>query len=201
MLNFYENFEQSNTVPYCSLGLHPWYLENADRDFKILKSLSGQKNVLAIGECGLDKVSETDWQLQESVFQKQIALANDMQKPLIIHCVRAHNECVKILAAAKVPVIFHGFNRNTNIAQLLLDKGFYLSIGAVIFRTDFETIFKELPIDKIFFETDDKTDVSIASIYKRAAEIKNIALESLILQVETNFQKVFVVDNTNNCNN
>lgn len=189
IISFYEAFEQSGTVPHCSLGIHPRYTEKAS--YAQLEACAGQRNVLAIGECGLDKLCDTDWSLQEAVFRQQIALANKLGKPLIIHCVRAYSECIRLLAAAKVPVIFHGFNRNLRIAQLLLDQGFYLSVGAALFNPAFEPVFTALPADRLFFETDDRDDLEIGSLYKRAAELKKIEAESLILQVEHNFQKVF----------
>lgn len=189
IVNFYEAFEQSGTVPCCSLGIHPRYPEKAS--YEQLEVFSGQKHVLAIGECGLDKLCDTEWSLQENIFRQQIALANKLEKPLIIHCVRAYSECIHLLSAAKVPVIFHGFNRNQRIAKMLLDKGYYLSVGAAVFNPAFEPVFTALPADRLFFETDDRGDLEISTVYKRAAELKKIGVESLILQVERNFQKVF----------
>ncbi len=189
IINFYEAFEESGKVTCCSLGLHPWYAGNAS--FSQLKNYAGQGNVVAIGECGLDKRCSTDWSLQEKIFREQIALANELDKPLIIHCVRAYSECIQLLAAAKVPVIFHGFNRNLRIAQLLLDEGFYLSVGAAVWNPVFGEVFPALPVDRLFFETDDRDDLEIGDVYKRAAELKKIEVESLILQVQHNFQKVF----------
>lgn len=189
IISFYEAFEQSGTVPHSSLGIHPRYPEKAN--YAQLEAFAGQGNVLAIGECGLDKLCDTDWSLQETIFRKQIELANKLGKPLIIHCVRAYSECVHLLSAANVPVIFHGFNRNPRIAQLILDQGFYLSVGAALFNPTFEPVFTVLPVDRLFFETDDRGDLEIGALYKRAAELKKIGLESLILQVEHNFQKVF----------
>lgn len=189
LLNYYTHFEQSAAVPACSLGLHPRYPDLASYDQ--LEAYAAQKNVLAIGECGLDKLCDTEWSLQEQLFRQQTALANKLDKPLIIHCVRAYSECIQLLTAAKVPVIFHGFNRKLHIAQLLLAKGFYLSIGAAVFNPAFEAVFRALPLDRLFFETDDRRDLTIGSVYKRAAELKKIEVEYLILQVEDNFQKVF----------
>lgn len=189
LLNYYAHFEQSAAAPACSLGLHPRYPDQAS--YKQLETWAGQQQVLAIGECGLDKLCDTEWSLQVQLFRQQIALANKLDKPLIIHCVRAYSECIQLLSAAKVPVIFHGFNRGQSIAQMLLTKGFYLSTGAAVFNPAFGSVFATLPVDRLFFETDDRKDLAIGSVYKRAAELKEIEAEYLILQVEHNFQKVF----------
>lgn len=189
LLNYYAHFEQSAAAPACSLGIHPRYPGQAS--YAQLETWAGQQQVLAIGECGLDKLCDTEWSLQLQLFRQQIALANKLDKPLIIHCVRAYSECIQLLNAAKVPVIFHGFNRSRSIAQMLLSKGFYLSTGAAVFNPAFGAVFATLPVDRLFFETDDRKDLAIGSVYKRAAELKEIETEYLILQVEHNFQKVF----------
>lgn len=191
IVDLYEDFEQAVNIPSCSTGLHPWYLDSAEQGLELLGAVAHLKNVVAIGECGLDKACATDLLLQQHYFQQQIVLANKVGKPLIIHCVRAFSECISMLGKAEVPVIFHGFNRNEHIAQMILDKGYYLSIGAAVLGQGFATVFKSLPLDRIFFETDDNEEQDIEAIYKRAADLQNIAVESLILQVEDNFQKVF----------
>src|SRR5690606_33774145 len=100
--------EFSNQI--CSVGIHPWYVhEDRDGQFGILKRHTADKNVLAIGECGLDKITDTTWQTQIEVFEKQILLAQELQKPLIIHCVRAYHEVFHNLKVNQVagPVMFH----------------------------------------------------------------------------------------------
>lgn len=191
LLNVHQNFENIDPSASVSVGLHPWYLEETQSSWNLLTELSSKENVLAIGECGLDKLCDTNWELQEQWFHQQILLANSIYKPLIIHCVRAYQECISMLKYAKVPVIFHGFNKNFPLAKHLLQNGYYLSIGKAIFNPHFEVTFKDLPIEQLFFETDEQKELSVTTVYKRAAELKNIALESLILQVENNFQKVF----------
>ena len=71
-----------------------------------------KKQVWAIGEVGLDKRNKAYWDLQISLFQQQIEIANALQKPLIIHCVQAIDVCLLYLKAAQVPVIFHGFRKS-----------------------------------------------------------------------------------------
>ncbi|HTO14754.1 MAG TPA: TatD family hydrolase [Edaphocola sp.] len=191
ILNFHQDFESSTEIDFCSLGIHPWYISNLEIQLESLKRFAGNSNVIAIGECGLDKECETPWDLQQLAFIQQIKLAERLNKPLIIHCVKAYDECLTLLTDVNVPVLFHGFNRKNTIAQKILEKGFYLSVGKAIFQTAFQEIFKKLPIEFIFFETDDNTSISIDEIYKKAAEVKNIEIDMLILQIEKNFKRVF----------
>lgn len=179
----------------CSIGLHPWYLEPDawEKELEQLRSLAQKENMLAIGECGLDKITETPWELQLQAFKVQIDLANEVRKPLIIHCVRAFEELLHVFRekAPQVPVIIHGFHKKTAVAEKLLAAGFYLSFGKALLANDTaHEAFLHTPEDRFFLETDD-ADINIAEIYKAAAILRKTSEETIILRAQSNFQKVF----------
>jgi len=157
-----------------------------------LRNNISKPEVLAAGECGLDKLSGTDWALQLKAFQRQIELAEEINKPLIIHCVKAFNDVLAMLKNVKVPVIFHGVNNKLSIIQPVIDSGYYLSFGKSLlgFNEAILNTFRETPLEQIFLETDD-ADVDIKEIYKSAARIKNISEKEILLQVEKNFLNLF----------
>lgn len=192
--NLYRDFEETKKQGHYSIGLHPWYIdeENWQRDIKALETYSNLETVLAIGECGLDKICKTDLSLQEEVFVRQIKLSNEINKPLIIHCVRAHEEILQLLKKQlnKVPVIFHGFNKHIILAEKILAAGHWLSFGTSLLHKDMQSAFATIPPDKIFLETDDAL-ISIENIYKTAAEIKKISIEELSSQLNKNLFNVF----------
>ena len=192
--SLYRDFEESAAPGNYSIGLHPWYIhnENWKRDFELLKRFSENTNVLAIGECGLDKACSTAYHLQEAVFIAQLLWANENGKPLIIHCVRAYEEILNLLKKHKnrVPVLFHGFNKNSTLAGRIISEGHWLSFGKALFSPDMRNVFSNVPSEKIFLESDDAT-ISIKSLYEQAAEIKKISLDKLSLQLEKNVQTVF----------
>ncbi len=160
-----------------------------------LKRISINKNVLAIGECGLDKICDVDLDLQQEVFVQQIELANAIGKPIIIHCVRAYEEVLMLLKKEKasVPVIFHGFNKNKIIADKIIANGYYLSFGKALQKPQTAAIISGVPADRIFLETDD-ADISIEEIYHLAASACSIDEASLILQIQKNAAAVFGAD-------
>jgi TatD DNase family protein len=181
---------------YGSLGIHPWYIPEADLDlyYETLYRLGTLKEVRLIGEAGLDKVKGPDFKLQEEVFLKQIRIAEDLKKPVLIHCVKAYNELIAIkkIVRPKVPMIIHGFNRNLVLANELLKKGFYLSFGEALLKSDaIQLFFKELDINQLFFETDDSLS-EITAIYNKAAEIKSMEVEQLIEQIEANYLEILI---------
>ena len=192
--NLYKNFDHEIEGRKVSMGLHPWYLDagRLTEQFDELTKYAGSPSVLAIGECGLDKLSTTDWNLQLKAFQLQITLATDLNKPLIIHCVKAFTEVLGQLKDVRVPVIFHGVNNKLSLLQPVIDAGYYLSFGKSLLGGNAAILntFRTTPLKQIFLETDD-ADADIKEIYKSAAEIREISEKEILLQVEKNFLNVF----------
>lgn len=196
IINLYSDFEKANENPLCSCGLHPWYLkeETLDAEFKALKDVAVLKNVVVIGECGLDRLSTTDWDLQQKAFILQLELAKEVQKPVIIHCVRAFDEVVSLVKKQSLnqPVIFHGFNKKEELAERLIAEGFYLSFGKAILNEESSAAksLAAIPAEKFFLETDDEL-IPVKDVYNAAARIRKTGLDEIILQVQKNFQTVF----------
>ncbi len=190
--------ESTNKTNHYSYGLHPWELkkENIEWQLQNLRRVATEKKCIAIGECGLDKLCATDMNLQNHVFIEHIKLANRLNKPLIVHCVRAFNELINCLNLNdnKVPVIIHGFNNNPNIAKMLNDHGYHFSFGKALLSYDSNAskIIRKTGRKQFFLETDD-SDVSIKYVYKKAAELLGVDLDSVMHQIKSNFETVFQV--------
>jgi TatD DNase family protein len=188
-------FQNAVTPNYCSLGLHPWYIDDfAEENMKLLRQYSSEKSCVAIGEAGLDKVTETDFALQEKIFKHQAELAAAINKPLIIHCVKAYGEILKIRMEMKVgnPWIFHGFNSSAEMAEQLLAHDCMPSFGIWLFKTPEKAaqILKKLTPSQYFLETDD-SDKSIEEVYQQAARIADIDIAELISIQYLNFRRIF----------
>ncbi len=192
--NIHNEFDKLNTLFHYSIGVHPWYIkkESIDKELETLSWAAQKDEVIAIGECGLDRICETPFALQQKIFIQHVHLANETAKPLIIHCVRAHREIISILKEhpLNVPVIFHGFNNNEAIAQQLIKEGYFLSFGHSLFHPNTQKVFSKLPIEHIFLETDD-SNKNIEEIYQQACTVKNISIEQLHLQIHKNYRKIF----------
>lgn len=188
-------WEFDASIPNYSIGIHPWYInENRmENDLKTIEEKLNLKECLALGECGLDKRIDIPLQVQIEVFEKQIALAEKYQKPLVLHLVAAYQELIEIKNRLKitVPIIIHGFSKNEQIAKQLIDNGFYLSFGKYLIRNpEMESVFKSIPNDKFFLETD-TIEESLEEVYTLAAQFKNIKIEDLINLVKSNYATVF----------
>lgn len=180
---------------YFSLGLHPKDItDDFEADLELIKEKSRNPNCLAIGECGLDALVEIDENLQELVFEKQILWANEIEKPVIIHCVRRFSQLLKFKKTAKVPMIIHGFNKKENIAKELVEAGFYLSFGkALLYNEGLQELVKNIPLEKVFLETD-VSEIDIKSVYEMFAKLREISMEELQSQIKINLKNIFGKD-------
>jgi TatD DNase family protein len=177
-----------------SIGIHPWDIDLIEEQeaLKIVKELVLHKNCYAIGECGLDKLDSINFKQQQYVFEKQLQLALENKKPVIIHCVKAFDELLEITTPFRehIPLIVHGFNKSQQLAVDLILKGFYLSLNQMLLsKTSFD--FKSLPINKLFLETDDKIDTTIDLLYTQLALKLNMSLIQLKEEINRNFETVF----------
>lgn len=189
--------EYNPDVPLYSIGIHPWYIaeDRIEEELKIIEDKLQTKNCLAVGECGLDKRIEVPFQLQINVFEKQLVLAEKYRKPVVIHCVAAFQEIILIKKKMKitVPMIFHGFSKNKQLAEQLIKEGFYLSFGKqLLLNSDLGITFKSVPNDRLLLETDTMEE-SIEKIYTKAAECKVLELKTLKGIISSNFSNIFNV--------
>jgi TatD DNase family protein len=98
-----------------------------------------------------------------------------------------------------VPLIIHGFNKNERVLAELLYHGFFISFGASTLSqkqahtegSSFAEMMRKIPLDRLFFETDDAENVAVSAIYEAAAKVLNLELSYLKSIVYDNFKKVF----------
>jgi TatD DNase family protein len=184
-----------DTIPQYSIGIHPWYIDEnrLATDLATIETKLQLPECLALGECGLDKRIDIPMALQIAVFEQQIALAEQYQKPLVLHLVAAYDELIEIKKRLNisVPVILHGFSKNVQVAQQMLDHGFYLSFGKYLLRNpELKTVFQLVPNDRFFLETD-TIEETLEEVYSCASEYKGMTIEALQQQIAANFEKVF----------
>ncbi len=188
-------WEFDAAIPNYSIGIHPWYINESrlESDLKSIEEKLQLKQCLALGECGLDKRIEISMAVQIAVFEKQIALAEKFQKPLVLHLVAAFDELIAIKNRLQisVPIIIHGFSKNQQVAKQLIDNGLYLSFGKYLLRNpELESVFQSIPNDRFFLETD-TIEETLEEVYILAAKYKKIPIEDLKEIVNSNFNSVF----------
>ncbi len=165
-----------------SVGLHPWFakIDHLELQMKYLNVVANQTNVKQIGECGLDRLRGENLENQLVILEKQIELAEKINKPLILHCVKCFSELIatKERLKVKVPMVIHGFNKNEELGKQLLDKGFLLSFGIAALKENSGAAKLIQSTNNFFLETDD-ADISIEEIYKAVAILKKCTVDEL----------------------
>lgn len=145
---------------YASVGVHPHEVSKMrEEDIDTLRELSKHPKVIAIGEIGLDfyyDLSPRDD--QRYWFKRQLALAEELDMPVIIHSRDASQECFDIISASNVRKgVIHCYSGSAPMAQDYADMGFYIGIGgSLTFKNNKKTVevVEKLPLEKILIETD-----------------------------------------------
>ena len=177
---------QAQTID--TVGIHPWHA--LDDDLSAIEPAVA--DIDAIGEIGLDYACDVPREVQIALFRAQLALAERYEKAVVLHCVRAFEEVMKVLAEYRLKaVIFHGFIGSVEQAQRAIAQGFYLSFGERTFRSpkSIEAM-RSTPLSQLFVETDEST-TPIEEIYAQLAELRGISVAELIAATEENFRRIF----------
>jgi TatD DNase family protein len=175
-----------------SYGIHPW---NAEKWLELEKDFfaeTNNENCLAIGEIGLDKLKGPSIQEQIDVFKAQIAISEQHQLPVIIHCVKAWNELKQLKQELKPqqPWIYHGIEK-ASIIDDVLQSGMFVSFGkGLVQNVKLQEALLKVPLNQLFLETD-TADCSILTLYAFVSNLKNIPLHELENSIEQNFKRVF----------
>lgn len=191
-----DTLERELQLPgHYSIGIHPWHIhpDHWEEDVELVEQYINRESVLAIGEAGLDRLTDLPLDIQTTVFKAMVMLSEMAQKPLIIHAVRTHAEILLLhqQLVPSQPWIIHGFNLRASIAQAFIDKGIYLSFGhAVSNHLSAATHSLQItPVNQLFLETDDK-QADIKEIYQRAAALKEKSVEELSTTIFSEFKKI-----------
>lgn len=174
-----------------SCGIHPWYAKDSSKELDSLAEIARDDRVVAIGEAGLDKLKGPDIQIQTEIFKAQIRLAELVQKPLIIHCVKAWDELIALHKEFKsdIPLIIHGYRGNPEQTKQLVKLGFKFSIGEKFNPASL----MHIPHESIFCETDE-SEYSICKIYQNISACLGLNIEQfvdgIVKNIRCNFKNI-----------
>jgi TatD DNase family protein len=206
VLSLAENYNEI----YASVGVHPTSQNSKDPSLKELLRLADNKNIIAIGETGLDyfHIDKDNSEWQRERFIRHIHASNISGKPMIIHTREAKKDTIRIMQDEKAERgVMHCFSEDWETAEAAIDLGFYISFsGIVTFNSaqNLREVAKKVPSERLLIETDSPylTPVpyrgkpnSPAYTYYVAEKIAEIRGESInnIAQITTrNFNDLFM---------
>lgn len=192
---------------YGALGIHPENVESYnEEDINYIKEHINDNNILAIGEIGLDYYwTKDNKEDQKELFEKQLALAEKVNKPVIIHSREATLDTIEILKKYNVRGVIHSFSGSYETACIYIKMGFLLGINGVItFKNcNLKDVIEKIDLSNIILETDspyltpvpyrgERNDSThIEDIAKFICDIKGITLEELSLETNNNIKRIF----------
>jgi len=217
---------------WATVGFHPnhavenWHKDEGESsadapekfDQQAILELARDEKVVAIGECGLDYYRNNDPETklrQRQVFEKQVEIAKEINKPLMIHCRPtsgsddAYEDLLKILAEMNIdiPVVLHFYAGGVEVTQKFIDAGYNFTFGGVItFASDYDESIKLIPLDRIMLETDapyvapasnrGKRNESsyIGEVAEKLASIKAISYNEVEKMTTENVKNVFKIE-------
>lgn len=148
---------------YFTIGTHPHYAaEEPNTDAAAIRAFASHRKCVGIGESGLDyHYSYAPPEIAKPVFRAHIALARELDLPLVIHAREADEDVAAILteemAAGRFNAVLHCFTSSRALAETGLELGLYVSFsGVVTFKgsTDLRAIASAVPLDRLLVETD-----------------------------------------------
>jgi len=147
---------------FAAAGIHPHEaVQYAPEWLSLLKHLCENEKVCAIGEIGLDYHYDfSPRSVQRDAFRQQLELADRIQRPVVIHCREAFDDCIAILdewGNAEGRILFHCFGGDFSAAKQVLDRGGYLSFaGTLTFKKadSIQHAARYAPLERILLETD-----------------------------------------------
>jgi TatD DNase family protein len=211
--------EHSWVLP--SYGLHPWFVAQRTHNWESKLAARLDAGGCAVGEIGLDRWKEPfDFEDQQDVFRRQLAMAAERNLPVTIHCLQAWGALESILKSDPVPergFLLHAYGGPMEMVRGFAERGAYFSFSGYFLlprKEETRRIFRQIPSDRLLVETDAPAmpvpkayrvyDLpespegqpvnhpgNLIAAYAGLAEIRSISMGELAIAVEQNFQRLF----------
>ncbi len=196
---------------YGAAGVHPSETaELNEENFVWLREQCKQSKIVAVGEIGLDYYwEEPEHEIQRIWFERQLDLAREVNKPLIIHSRDAAQETMEILLAKNAQEmggVIHCYSYSAEMAKEYVKLGFYIGIGGVVtFKNGkkMKEVVEAIPIERILLETDSpylapepnrgkrNSSLNLPYIAQKIAEIKNMSYDEVVEITNRNARELF----------
>ncbi|MBD3657529.1 MULTISPECIES: TatD family hydrolase [Marinobacter] len=203
---------QSADWLYGTQGIHPHDAELYNDDVEAeIRSHAGDDKIVAVGEIGLDYYYDNaDRGIQREVFRRQLQIACDHDRPVVIHSRDADDDTITILQEFEGPLqrrgVIHSFTSGPGLARYALDQGWCLGFNGITTFNKAENvrdIVRMAPIGQILLETDapfltpvpyrgrENAPFYIPFVAEKIAEIKELPVEEVVATTYRNSIRTF----------
>jgi TatD DNase family protein len=193
---------------WCTAGIHPHDAITTDRDFTRIREGVRRKNVVAVGETGLDyHYDNSPRDAQRRSFDRHIALAEETRLPLIVHSRDAEDDILGALRAAgpRVLGVLHCFSGSRTLLDAALEAGWYVSFAGMITFRKFSggDLLRSVPQERLLLETDGpylapvphrgkrNEPAWLAATCEAAARIRGESMQVLAAGTEANTRRFY----------
>jgi TatD DNase family protein len=199
---------QAERYPFmlATIGVHPHDASKATAEtFQRLRDLAAHPKVAAIGEIGLDYHYDFSPRgVQRAVFQRQLEIAAESGKPIVVHTREAWADTMELLGQARRGIM-HCFTGDAQQAREALDLGFYLAFGGVLTFPKADAVREAAritPEDRLLVETDcpylapaphrgqRNEPAFVVEVARRLAEVRGATLDEIAGQTTRNFERL-----------
>jgi len=203
--------QKNPTLVHVALGIHPWNVNilkegELNQTLQLIEEQHQEKNVVAIGEIGLDCKYEAVWNQQILVFDKMLRQAEKLQLPVIIHSRGTTEFIVEMLPSYNLKrVLLHWFSHPMPALAKAIERGYYITEGPpTVYSTGIREVVANTPLKNLMTETDGPvlfrkspfngqiTKPSfIREVVHAIADVKKVSPETVADQVLENFEVFF----------
>ena len=206
--------ELSQIAPwvYGTQGIHPHNAESyCDGVEAEMRAHAGDDKIVAVGEIGLDYFYDNaDREVQRQVFRRQLQIACDTDRPVVIHSREADEDTIAILSEVEASLrrrgVIHSFTSGPGLARYSLDQGWCLGFNGITTFNKAENvrdIVRMAPLDQILLETDapfltpvpyrgkENAPFYLPFVAEKIALVKGLPLEEVIARTYQNSLRTF----------
>ena len=182
------------------VSISPHFIDNENLKDALSYIRKNEKKIVAIGEIGLEYFhfgNKKHRETQKEFLIAQMNLAEEISKPVVIHCREAHEDLMEIMKSyGKVRTMMHCFLKD-ELAEECIKRGYYLSLPTINCKAR-DNIIKAAPIENLLAETDSpylwrgrNEPSNVSEVYGRIAKVRKESLEKIEKQIDANARKFF----------
>ena len=206
--DYYSNhrtLQIASSYVFPTLGFSPNRIGKSSVEHVVEQIRENQELIVGVGEVGLDTVKNSiPLKKQKEVFELFISLAEELQKPLVIHARGAEEEAFRMVSGRDVDVVFHCYSGNSRLMKTIEDAGYYVSLSTLVcFSEKHKELARRVDVERLLLETDSpflspfrgrNEPAYVIEALKAVSVLQGMEAEELGLVIIRNTQKIFKLE-------
>ncbi|MBE8540359.1 YchF/TatD family DNA exonuclease [Geoglobus acetivorans] len=190
---------------FSTLGFSPNRIGKSDYRYVSGQISENLDSIVGIGEIGIDlKKAQAEYETQKEIFLHFLQLAEEFEKPAVIHARKAEEKVFELLKGRDVVAVFHCYTGSEKLAERIVDAGMYISLSTLLcYSENVQKIAEVVEPENVMFETDSpflsplkgrNEPANVQLAYQKFAEIKNMSVDEVAIKLIKNARNVFNID-------